>query len=111
MYSNFNGSIEDSLRAIAHNKTTKTYEPGKDYLPVNIVDKDGFKVEVYKLENGDYQFKNPGLKGSGIGDASDLTESEVKALKNGEQIVLGTAYGKFDKGEKVTIVSKNNAGE
>ncbi|MES2654765.1 MAG: lipopolysaccharide biosynthesis protein RfbH [Bacteroidota bacterium] len=34
MYSNFNGSIEDSLRAIAHNKTTKTYEPGKDYLPV-----------------------------------------------------------------------------
>lgn len=84
---------------------------GKDYLPVNIVDKDGFKVEVYKLENGDYQFKNPGLKGSGIGDASDLTESEVKALKNGEQIVLGTAYGKFDKGEKVTIVSKNNAGD
>lgn len=34
MYSNFNGSIEDSLRAIAQNKTTKTYEPGKDYLPV-----------------------------------------------------------------------------
>ncbi len=34
MYSNFNGSIEDSLRVIAQNKTTKTYEPGKDYLPV-----------------------------------------------------------------------------
>jgi len=34
MYSNFNESIEDSLRAIAHKRTTKTYEPGKDYLPV-----------------------------------------------------------------------------
>jgi hypothetical protein len=87
---------------------------GKDYLPVNIVDDKGNKIEVYKLENGDYQFKNPGLKTKkdeekdGI---SDLTENEVKALKNGEQIVLGTAYGKFNKGEKVTIVSKNSAGE
>lgn len=34
MYSNFNGNIEDSLRAIAQSKTTKTFEPGKDYLPV-----------------------------------------------------------------------------
>lgn len=34
MYSNFNGSIEDSLRSIATAKTSKIYEPGKDYLPV-----------------------------------------------------------------------------
>jgi CDP-6-deoxy-D-xylo-4-hexulose-3-dehydrase len=34
MYSNFNGSLEESLRIVAQNKTNKTYEPGKDYLPV-----------------------------------------------------------------------------
>lgn len=81
---------------------------GKDYLPVNIVDRDGNKIEVYKLENGDYQFKNPGAL---FEETFGLTENEVKALKNGEQIVLGAGYGKFDKGEKVTIVSKNNAGD
>jgi CDP-6-deoxy-D-xylo-4-hexulose-3-dehydrase len=34
MYHNFNNELENSLRSIAKAKTTKTYEPGKDYLPV-----------------------------------------------------------------------------
>jgi hypothetical protein len=81
---------------------------GKDYLPVNIVDKKGRKIEVKKLENGDYVFKNPS---DIFEEAFGLTENEVKALKNGDQIVLGTGYGKFDKGEKVTVTSKASAGD
>jgi CDP-6-deoxy-D-xylo-4-hexulose-3-dehydrase len=34
MYNNFNGDLEESIRAIAQNKTNKNFEPGKDYLPV-----------------------------------------------------------------------------
>ena len=81
---------------------------GKDYLPVNIVDKNGSKIEVVKKENGDYVFKNPGTM---LAETFGLTENEVKALKNGDQIVLGTGYGKFDKGEKVTVISKASAGD
>ena len=92
---------------------------GKDYLPVNIVDEDGNKIEVVKKENGDYAFRNPGLKKKKDADGNPITdedgnfvfENEVKALKNGDQIVLGTGYGKFDKGEKVTVISKASAGD